>query len=526
MKIISVFILVGAFLCSNAQPTEEWTSIFFSNSEHSHPYPILKIDANENVIVAGGNFLIKYDQSGNELWSKILPGTLSNAGEGNDHLVVDSMNNIYVVQNDTFSRMVVEKYSSDGDSVWRSIEEGSAESSQNGATSITIFQDRLYITGSIRNDTTSFDIILVCFDVNTGMKKWKSTFNDTDNKNDLGYRVRVGNDESIFVAGRSQVDVPSGVHEFIAIKFDTCGNVQWTYKYDDDDYWGNLMTAMTVTSDNRVVMSGYYNSTVSINQDGQRNWIFKPMSYLPSNHITDRIESIYALADGGIILTGSHSSQASNGMDGDIVTYKINALGEVIWSQKVVSIYNLGYDTGDAISEDDNDDILVAGWLRENTDSSFNKKSILVKYDGESGEQMWEFLDDVNNDYIDTLSNYRSVKAVNSAIYITGTSFINGQYQFVTKKLRDHDISILNDISIESERFTLFPNPTKEYICIQAENNVTETVNIKLFDTQHRMVLESDNFNMKEELAINNLSSGLYYLLLNDVHIMKFIIAK
>lgn len=129
------------------------------NSGIGSAYPLdLKIDNSGCIIITGGAWIgnvnyndfatIKYDSSGNQLWTKIfnVPGSYEEANS----IAIDNNNNIYISGGNTTNDYIIAKYNSEGVELWSSKYDRSGETDRPSSIAVNSNGD-LYITGFSSN---------------------------------------------------------------------------------------------------------------------------------------------------------------------------------------------------------------------------------------------------------------------------------------------------------------------------------------------------------------------------------------
>lgn len=77
-------------------------------------------------------------------------------------------------------------------------------------------------------------------------------------------------------------------------------------------------------------------------------------------------------------------------------------------------------------------------------------------------------------------------------------------------------ISSANPLKFDNDRLKIYPNPAKEFVNIQLEDNrFNKNFSIEVIDLYGRSLIE-EPFNYSKKLEISNLKSGIYIILLKD----------
>jgi len=197
------------------------------------PIKSILIDSNNDVYVAGytdsygtGSYdalLIKYDGNGNELWYKTWGDTGSDMVKA---MALDSLGNVYIAGNtDSYGsdyRTFIVKYSSSGTFSWETFPWGMT----NQIYDITIdSSDNIYITGY---STNYGDLLLMKYN-NLGDRLWFTNWVGPNSFEVKGDKIALDSSENVCIGGRYGDNI-------ILLKFDKNGNEKWY------DIWGGIGT--------------------------------------------------------------------------------------------------------------------------------------------------------------------------------------------------------------------------------------------------------------------------------------------
>ena len=178
------------------------------------------MDSSNNIYVTGFTkstngipdlYLVKYNSSGDNQWSKRINGTGNDYGLG---VVVDSSNDIYVsgyadgvFDGNTHSGsndIILVKYNSSGDKQWTK-QLGTSESDIGRRVTVDS-SNNIYVTGWTlggldgNTGSGSLDIILVKYN-SSGTKQWTKQLGTSENDQGLG--VMVDSSDNIYVTGQT-----------------------------------------------------------------------------------------------------------------------------------------------------------------------------------------------------------------------------------------------------------------------------------------------------------------------------------
>lgn len=68
-------------------------------------------------------------------------------------------------------------------------------------------------------------------------------------------------------------------------------------------------------------------------------------------------------------------------------------------------------------------------------------------------------------------------------------------------------------MKLQKNNFQIFPNPTKDFIKINSENNIQE---VYIFDNQGRVLIYKNNLESNSILDLSSLNSGVYFIRIFD----------
>ncbi|KOS04821.1 hypothetical protein AM493_01250 [Flavobacterium akiainvivens] len=198
-------------------------------------------------------------------------------------------------------------------------------------------------------------------------------------------------DGSVFLGGTALENEDSADPSFVGIKLKGDGSQQW--KTFMPGISGNniyQISAGKVDSDGRLILAGSHGSgtfmaqvvnltAVQFNADGTPGWI----ASVPVEGGSSRGTDLYIAADNSLYINGY--TQNSTTFYEDIITAKISATGEVLWSDTFGESER--NERSYTVKPFSNGDIVVVGYsLADNGDIH----NTLVKYTAD-GELLWDF---------------------------------------------------------------------------------------------------------------------------------------
>ena len=238
----------------------------------------MAIDAAKNVYVAGalggrskggnplarGMCLIKYDASGQQLWTRLYDATEAAFPSG---LTVDPSNGVYVAGSfyGTFlgqksaggGDVFLLKLDGDGEKVWmRSAGSRGEDSAEAGLVmgrsgSLYVAGYSTGVTGGERSDR-DFDIVLRKYSP-AGDQLWSRTHNAA--MEELAFGVAVDAAENVYLAGSTRAIGSTSSRDLSILKFGKAGNKRWvaTFGTEEEDQAARV----AVDSHGEVYVAGY-----------------------------------------------------------------------------------------------------------------------------------------------------------------------------------------------------------------------------------------------------------------------------
>jgi len=269
-----------------------------------------------------------------------------------------------------------------------------------------------YVTGRSYNGY-NYDIITVKYS-QQGSLLWIRTFNGSANQDDIPVKMRVDSEGNIYVSGNTRHSAQVNGEDFLILKYNSAGNVEWSKTYNGIDNLQDNLKDLTIDSAGYVYVTGIigrYNfadyCTIKYNSNGDTVWTRK---YRDSIFAYSNPSSILVDNSGNVYVTGC--AQYSP-VGSDVVTIKYSAIGQILWNKRYTSA-NSGY------SYDYVNDIMVDGFgnvfITGSQQTTGNSDFCTIKYNS-VGVQQWVVvynygIDDSKSIVVDNIGNS----------YITGES--------------------------------------------------------------------------------------------------------
>ncbi|HYV90580.1 MAG TPA: SBBP repeat-containing protein, partial [Chitinophagales bacterium] len=416
----------------NSTGTQQWVQTFGNAALNDEDPSAILFDGAGNVYVTGksdvnaaaaitaDNFItLKYNSSGILQWSVYFDGTATNSDDIAEGMVLDATaTNLYVCggsQNLTTQddATLIKYATSSGTAAWTKNYNGKGDFTDKVQAIITDAKNNVYVTGYVMNHAVRRDLFVAKMN-SAGVLKWFYTY-DFSQQDDEGKAITLDTSGHVYVCGNS---IGNGTSDdYITIKLDTLGVLQWTARYN---YIGEADVATSIAvnpANGNVFVTGYCDAnvssfvsnydiaTVKYSSAGSQSAVVR---YNGTGNGVDKGVKI-VLKAGNEYVTG----RTWSGTNYDIVTIKYGATLTQQWLTKY---------SGVAAKDDEPRDMYFDGtnlYVTGNTGTVSNGDDyVTIKYNG-SGVQQWASTYNGTGSYTD-----RSYGVISTAsgVFITGRS--------------------------------------------------------------------------------------------------------
>lgn len=234
------------------------------------------IDSQDGIYITGqlepgiGNadmITIKYDASGNQIWSNTYTNGTS-AFDVGIVIVADDLDNVYMVgyseNGGDETDYLIRKYNSAGTSLWTQRYDNTSGPDQPTAAYFDNFTNNLIVTGSsLTSIPNKEDYWTLSLNGNNGTMNWDNLYNGTISDDDVASSVQTDTVGNVYVTGKSK-----GIgtnFDYLTIRYDVLGNEVWTERYQ---VLGNGLDAATdikVNDESEIFITGYSYDAVTNN---------------------------------------------------------------------------------------------------------------------------------------------------------------------------------------------------------------------------------------------------------------------
>jgi len=516
MKTIAIIFFLITSNILTAQVTQEWVATYNGTGTGGN-YPVKNaIDKLGNLIVAGRTssqstdyLVLKYNTSGNLLWSRSYDGIDNNTDRLSD-MILDDSGNVYVTgsskegaANGYYNWLTI-KYSPDGELRWKKSLDWTMHK-EDIAYSITLDKDRnVFVAGygwALPEGYQNFDIVVVKYD-NNGQQLWARSFDSPPNHSDWGYSVVTDDSGYAYVSGYTYPE------KIALIKYDRDGNEKWVREYPRMSGEYAIPLFSKIDKQNNIIINGYYQVsgqsnfvTLKYNRNGNLMWGRVFDSFEGDQDVCN---SIYVDDSLNIYIAGRTQTWRTLH---DILLIKYTPDGDTAW----IRIYD------DGISEHDEAKSITIDYLMNvylTGETYFNHDNIITLKYNSTGNLLWV------KKYITSGSSSSSTihLDLNNNIFICGgnvisatnTELISIKYSQLTNINSD---SIVNS---NNNKIYNFPNPFNPKTVINyilCNSGMVEIIIFSIEGKELKKLIQLNHLsgNYQIEFDGQNLPSGFYF---------------
>jgi uncharacterized delta-60 repeat protein len=397
-----------------------------SAAGNSHYNPVsAATDVTGNLIVAGtkspaGQFsdfiTIKYSTAGSEMWVKTYNGT-GNSSDGINGVVTDGTGNVYVTGYSqgagTGYDFATVKYNSSGTEVWAKRYNLPGAGADYGADIITEAAGNIVVSGYSEGQGTGYDYATVKYKPD-GTELWVKRYNHSGESYEEPTVVRSDDKGNIFVCGYS-IDPATGP-DFATVKYNSEGNELWVRRFNGTGNSQDLARAIAADKSGNAYVTGSSDRagtgqdfiTLKYDSQGKVQWLARYNG--PANSF-DQAAAVAVDSLGNVYITGASSDGNSN----DYATVKYNPVGIEQWVRRYNGTGN-SFDNARAIAVDRAGNVYITG---SSTGTALRYDYTTIKYNSSGTEQWVKRYNGPGN--VDDEANAIALDE-NGNVYITGTS--------------------------------------------------------------------------------------------------------
>lgn len=364
---------------------------------------------------------------------------------------------------------------------------------------------------------------------------WDKTYGGTDY--DHLWNLQQTTDGGFILGGFSRSDISGdktedskGSYDFWIIRIDAEGEILWQNTIGGDGF--DELKDLAQTADGGFILGGESESGISGDKtDSNRGlrdyWIVKVdengevlWDTTIGGLVDDDLKSIIQTTDGGYLIAGDSSSQASGDKsenslgEDDYWMVKLNASGDLIWEN---TIGGDAVDRSFVVMENNAGNYIIGGYSSSRISSDKTEEN-------KGGPDYWFVETDTNGNVLAQNTIGGVIADIMTDIQQTDDGgYIIGGYSFSddsfdktenTNGFWDLWIVKMSVLTLSSPDFSnvevkLYPNPVKDYLSIASSEEIQEVV---IYSVLGSKVFQSTNASI---LDLSALESGVYLIEIN-----------
>ncbi|HTL80580.1 MAG TPA: SBBP repeat-containing protein, partial [Bacteroidia bacterium] len=268
-RFTTIISLLFISISSYAQPSLMWANAYNGPQDNADQAVSVAVDASGNSYVTGGAFqangtldmvTIKYSPAGQQLWLHNFNGSADANDQGN-MLVLDASGNVYVTgyTNNLNSGQDITtiKYNSSGVMQWVQYFDGTYSNTDIGIALVVDNSGNVYVTGTQMMPGVTTDFITIKYNT-AGALQWFQSYNGPANANDDAKDIKVDVNGNVYVTGTSDTLVNSTPNEdIVLLKYNGNGVPQWRKVYDDSAHGYQFSKKLTIDRNQNIIVAGY-----------------------------------------------------------------------------------------------------------------------------------------------------------------------------------------------------------------------------------------------------------------------------
>jgi hypothetical protein len=225
----------------------------------------IAVDISGNVFVTGWSSdsgtgvdwaTVKYDPSGNELWTRRFNGTY-NGEDFPTAIAVDESGNVCVTgqgfYQDSDRDYTTIKYGPDGDTLWMARYDGPVDGYDYSTCMAMDDSGYIYVSGQSMGDGTGFDYATVKYRPD-GDTVWVRRYTALGNQWDAATAIAVDPQGNVYVTGESYLD--STDKDYLTIRYYPNGDTAWTGRYNGPADIADKPYDIVIDAGGRVCVTG------------------------------------------------------------------------------------------------------------------------------------------------------------------------------------------------------------------------------------------------------------------------------
>jgi hypothetical protein len=352
---------------ASGQVTEEWVAKYNGPGNGGDSAIAIAIDIHGNVYVSGSDnrtganpqgedyLTIKYDSSGNQLWTARYNGQADQADYARA-IAVDKEGNVYVTGESESSRTGTDfatvKYDNNGNQLWVARYDGPAHLDDGGWAIALDGAGGVIVTGPCVSSGTDVDYATIKYNAE-GEVVWVALYEGPAGHTDVPRDVGIDGAGNVYVAGSSMR--ASFNFDIVTIKYNNAGAEQWVARYTGSGSQSAFDLAVSPSGNSFVAGWNYgtggQEGALAIKYDalGNQEWVGHPGNSIPGGIAIDAEENVYVAGEVDRFPA-----------DDDMVIVKYSGSGSVLWYRYYDGPTH-GDDRADALTVDSLGSVYIAG---------------------------------------------------------------------------------------------------------------------------------------------------------------------
>lgn len=248
---------------------ELWVDTYDNGIAGIHFGRVIKTDLQGNVyalaeVESASNFqdyaILKYlvSSTGNPDWAQTYDAD-SNSDQPED-IFIDENGNIYVTGGSYTQNIAIKQdyytikvNGANGNEIWGALYNGSGDDTDIGNSVVSDTNGNVYVTGSSMGNGTAQDFATVCYTEN-GSQLWAYRYAGPGAGYDVGAKLILDDNGEIYASGTSYLSATN--NDYLTLKFDSLGNKLWETRFDGPASGADNAIDMFVDDGNNIYITG------------------------------------------------------------------------------------------------------------------------------------------------------------------------------------------------------------------------------------------------------------------------------
>ena len=280
---------------------------------------------------------IKYDEDGNELWSKAYNFSASSK-DVPQAMAVDKQGHLFIAGSSsgagTKDDVATVKFLNDGSLAWHRRYNGSGDSTDTANDIAIDSHGNIIVAGTSISAKNKSEITILKYS-NDGDVLWEKSYSDNDPANHQAVALALDHDDNIYITGTKSSD--QTIDEIVVLKYDKTGSLQWRDYYHGSDVLNYISADIQIDDAYNIYVLGtnygQYNSTCLVTMkyhaNGQRQWVAayeRKAGYSKGNMARIHIDK-----SGHVYVATPYADENRNN---NILTIKYSHTGEMVWTAR------------------------------------------------------------------------------------------------------------------------------------------------------------------------------------------------